>query len=208
MFGSKTKKNHENDHGNELGNILKPEERVDLTLLISNITELMRKQITDNFDASISSSHPPNQALNITDKNPNIDAARKEGSETAEEKAARELQEQRERELSAPKMLELKKDYLEFFDSWRESVLSRVGNAINNSKQVTEEQKDKASASATPQTGDTSKPQVIGNCYPCAFIDLHGLTISRVKYEYRRGRCSTDQALSTNLNVVVFPFAR
>jgi hypothetical protein len=166
MFGSKTEKSHENDQGNELGNILKPEERVDLTLLISNITELMRKQITDNFDASTSSGHPPNQALNITDENPNIDAAKKKETETEEEKTARELQEQRERELSAPKMLELKKDYLEFFDSWRESVLSRVGNAINNSKQVTEEQKDKASASATPQTDDSSKPQVIGTHFP------------------------------------------
>merc|ERR1711939_108036 len=59
------------------------------------------------------------------------------------------LREQREKELSAPKMLELKEDSLKFFDNWRESVISRVGTAVNNSKEVVEEQKDKASVEAT-----------------------------------------------------------
>src|SRR5438105_2182278 len=44
------------DHEQDLATILTTEERVDLTLLITNITELMRKQITDNFDASITSA--------------------------------------------------------------------------------------------------------------------------------------------------------
>lgn len=134
--------------GEDLSSILSTEERVELTLLLANITELMRKQITDTFDASITSAKPPQQALNLTDKNPNVEDTTDE-KETEEEINARKLREQREKELSAPKMLELKEDSLKFFDNWRESVISRVGTAVNNSKEVVEEQKDKASVEAT-----------------------------------------------------------
>lgn len=158
MAGSSGKEDHHEEE--DLSTILTPEERVDLTLLISNITELMRKQITDNFDASISSTNPPHQALNVTDKNPNVDT-QKPHEETEEEKKAKQLREQREKELSAPKMLELKQGCLEFFDKWRESVISRVGNVVNNSKKLTDEQKEKATAKATPKPEITSQPQVI-----------------------------------------------
>merc|ERR1712093_142027 len=134
--------------GEDLSSILSTEERVELTLLLANITELMRKQITDTFDASITSAKPPQQALNLTDKNPNVEDTKVE-KESEEEINARKLREQREKELSAPKMLELKEDSLKFFDNWRESVISRVGTAVNNSKEVVEEQKDKASVEAT-----------------------------------------------------------
>merc|ERR1712225_53182 len=134
--------------GEDLSSILSTEERVELTLLLANITELMRKQIMDTFDASITSAKPPQQALNLTDKNPNVEDTTDE-KETEEEINARKLREQREKELSAPKMLELKENSLKFFDNWRESVISRVGTAVNNSKEVVEEQKDKASVEAT-----------------------------------------------------------
>ena len=92
--------------GEDLSSILSTEERVELTLLLANITELMRKQITDTFDASITSAKPPQQALNLTDKNPNVEDTKVE-KESEEEINARKLREQREKELSAPKMLEL-----------------------------------------------------------------------------------------------------
>lgn len=143
-----------------MSSILSTEERVELTLLIANITELMRKQITDTFDASMTVVNQPQQALNPTDNNPNIDEA-KPHEETEEEEKARKLREQREKELSAPKMLELKKDSLDFFDKWRDSVILKVGTAVNNPKEVTEEQKEKATAEATPKTDQAPEVKVI-----------------------------------------------
>jgi hypothetical protein len=85
----------------------------------------------------------------VTEKNPNLDEHLKK--ETEEEEKARKLREKRERELSAPKMLELKEDLLDFFDKWRESVDSRVGQVVNTPKAVAEEQKEKASINTTPE---------------------------------------------------------
>jgi hypothetical protein len=148
------------DHEQDLATILTTEERVDLTLLIANITKLMRKQITDNFDASITSAKPPHQALNITDKNPNVDRTNPK-EETEEEEKLRKLREKREKELSAPKMLELKKDSLESLDKWSESVILRVGKVMNNPRKVVEEQQEKTSANATPDTTAPPEPKVI-----------------------------------------------
>lgn len=148
------------EHEQDLSSILSAEERVELTLLIANITELMRKQITDTFDASVMSGKQPQQALQITDKNPNVDESQQH-KETEEEEKARTLREKWEKELSAPKMLELKKDSLDFFDKWRESVISRVGTAVNNPKEMVEEQKETASVDATPNTAPPPEPKVI-----------------------------------------------
>lgn len=146
-------------HEQDLSSILSTEERVELTLLVANITELMRKQVADTFDASTSAKQPQ-QAISTTDKNPNVDESQSH-EETEEEEKARKLREKREKELSAPKMLELKKDSLEFFDKWRESVISRVGTAVNNPKEVVEEQKETASVDATPDNAAPSEPKVI-----------------------------------------------
>jgi hypothetical protein len=144
----------------DLSAILSTEEQVELTLLIANITELMRKHITDTFDASITSAKKPQQALHITDKNPNVEES-KAHKETEEEEKARKMREKREKELSAPKMLELKNAYLEFFDKWRESVISRVGTVVNSPKEVVEEQKEKATVAVTPDSSAPADPKVV-----------------------------------------------
>lgn len=149
------------DQEQDLSTILTTEEGAELTLLIANITEVMRKHVEDTFDASLDTEtkrQPP--ILATENKNPNIDE-RKAHKETDEEEKARTLREKREKELSAPKMLELKKDSLEFFDKWRESVISRVGTLVNNPKEVIEEQKEKASTEATPETASDPEPKVI-----------------------------------------------
>lgn len=149
----------ETSEDQDLGSILPTEERVELTLLIVNITEVMRKQITDTFDASITTGKKPQQALNLTDKNPNVND--KPHEETEEEEKARKLREKREKELSLPKMMELKQEDLEFFDKWRESVISRVGSAVNNPKKVVEQQKELATADATPEAPPNPELKVI-----------------------------------------------
>ncbi|KAL2073559.1 hypothetical protein VTL71DRAFT_10885 [Oculimacula yallundae] len=159
MAPPKEKAESSESHGEDLSSILSTEERVELTLLLANITELMRKQITDTFDASITTAKPPQQALNLTDKNPNVSETEPE-KETEEEINARKLRKQREKELSAPKMLELKEESLKYFDQWRDSVILRVSTAVNNSKEVIEEQKDKASVKATKDE-PTTEPKIL-----------------------------------------------
>lgn len=148
------------DHEQDLASILTTQERVQLTLLLANITELMRKQIEDTFDASATSAKQSQQALHITNKNPNIEDKGCH-EETEEEEKARKLREKREKELSAPKMLELKKDAINFFDEWRDSVILRVGSVVNNPKELTEEQKEKATVEATPSSEPPAEPKVL-----------------------------------------------
>lgn len=161
MAHSDGKAESASEHEADLSTILSTEEQVELTLLIANITELMHKHITDTFDASITSAKKPQQALHVTDKNPNIDDS-KPHKETDEEEKARKLRERREKELSAPKMLELKNAYLDFFDKWRESVISRVGAVVNSTKEVIASQKEKATVAATPDSSAApADPKVI-----------------------------------------------
>lgn len=160
MASSASKDGGSRKHEDDLSSLLSAEERTELTLLIANITELMRKHIADTFDASITNKKQAPPLLEKTDKNPNIDDT-KSHKETDEEETARELREEREKELSAPKMLDLKKDALEFFDKWRESVIGRIGSAVNNPKKLVEEQKEKASVEATPNNAPPAEPKVI-----------------------------------------------
>ncbi|KAE8444440.1 hypothetical protein EG329_000531 [Mollisiaceae sp. DMI_Dod_QoI] len=157
---SSSKEQSPREHEQDLSLILSTEERVELTLLVANITELMRKQIADTFDASVTSAKQPQQALHVTNENPNAGESEPH-EETEEEEKARKLREKREKELSAPKMLELKKDSLEFFDKWRESVISRVGTAVNNPKEIVEEQKETASVDATPNSAPPKEAKII-----------------------------------------------
>jgi hypothetical protein len=143
-----------------LSAILSIAEQVELTLLIANITDLMRKHLTDTFDASITSAKDSQLALHITDKNPNIHDS-KPHEETEDEEKARKLRERREKELSAPKMLELKNAYLDFFNNWRESVISRVGAVVNSPKEVVAEQKVNAAIATTTSSSGPPEPKVI-----------------------------------------------
>jgi len=61
------------------------------------------------------------------------------------------MREKSKKELSEPKMQELKKEALEFFHKWQESVISRVGTVVN-SKETAVQQQEKPSAEATPET--------------------------------------------------------
>lgn len=88
--------------------------------------------------------------------NPNIDPATADVDQYDRE---RKLLAQREKELSAPKMRELKAAALEFFDHWRISVMERVGSIVN-SKQTVSSQIRSASApkGTTHSPTDTKIP--------------------------------------------------
>lgn len=115
------------------------EDRSELTLLIANCTETMRKVIDDTFEAS-QTGQPEDTVTDLlggdASDNPNVDAA----NEVKER--ARKEQEQREKELSAPKMKELRKAALQHFDDWRDSVLQRVGEVVNSREAASAQKKE------------------------------------------------------------------
>ncbi|KAG9246466.1 hypothetical protein BJ878DRAFT_416921 [Calycina marina] len=147
-------------HSNDFSSILTANERVEITLLVANISECMRAHLLSTFDASLNPVNPDLRAK-PTPQNPNVEE--KTADEiTEDEKEAKKSSEQREKELSAPKMLELRKDLLDFFDKWRESVLGRVGTAVNNLKEVAGEQKVNAEAKVE-ETKPTAEVKVINS---------------------------------------------
>ncbi|KAK0367354.1 hypothetical protein LTR02_002338 [Friedmanniomyces endolithicus] len=147
------------EEGESLITILKTaEERSALTLLVADCTESMRRSITDIFDAKqtgkksdMTADLNGDQALIDRSVNPStVDVAQ-------QDKMKREL-EQREKELSGAKMQELKEAALSFFDAWRDSVLSRVGEILN-SKEKALHQKDQAKPRPASPTKSASSRQ-------------------------------------------------
>jgi len=143
-FSSGEKENKDSDGDNQdLTTILDSHQRGELTLLIASATESMRKSIEDNFDPTAMLS--PDLIAELTSEddkimNPNIDPATVDVEQYDRE---RKVKEQREKELSAPKMKELKAAALKNFDEWREGIIQRVGEVVN-SKETAEHQKAQA----------------------------------------------------------------
>ena len=82
--------------------------------------------------------------------NPNIDPGTADVDQYDRE---RKLKQQREKELSAPKMRELKTAYLDFIDEWRISVIERVGSIVNSKEAASSQVK----SAPTPE-GTTHSP--------------------------------------------------
>ena len=131
----KAKDNDQNSSQNDqsLTTILgTAEDRTNLLLLIANCTDTLRQNILDNFDP---------EKTNRVPKLP----PRPTSSDDVEEKTAEEIQqeekdaadrekaehERRIKELASQQMQELKKAALSYYDEWRDRVLERVGEAIN-----------------------------------------------------------------------------
>ena len=144
----------EKQHGEEdqsLTTILDADQRSELTLLIAGATASMRKTIESNFDATASLTPDLIDELTSEDDrimNPNLDTSNVDVDQYERE---RKLKEQREKELSAPKMQELKAASLRFFDEWREGVIQRVGEVVN-SKETASAHIMEAAAITDPKT--------------------------------------------------------
>ncbi|MCJ1363010.1 hypothetical protein MMC16_002116 [Acarospora aff. strigata] len=166
-FSSGKKEEKEKDHNDDnqdLSTILDPHQRSELTLLVAGATAAMRKSIENNFDASATLSPDFIGELTSEDDkimNPNVDPATVDVEQFDRE---RRLKEQREKELSAPKMKELRAAALKFFDEWRDGVLQRVGEVVN-SKETAEQQKAQTkSVKSVHEPGDKKiDPQATGD---------------------------------------------
>ena len=116
----------------------------------------MRKTIISSFDASAGISQELAQELTTSEDdkitNPNIDPGT---VDVAKMDAERKLKEQREKELSAPAMKELKQASLKFFDEWRTSVILRVGEVVNSKEEASSHMRSaRAPDSATHAPSD------------------------------------------------------
>ena len=137
------------DQEESLTTILNADQRSDLTLLVADATTAMRETILSSFDAGASLALGASDNLLSEDdkiRNPNLDIATTDVEQYDRE---RKLKEQREKELSAPKMLELKAASLRFFDEWREGVLQRIGEVVNSKETASSHLMD-ASAAQDP----------------------------------------------------------
>ncbi|KAI9760010.1 MAG: vesicular-fusion protein S17 [Chaenotheca gracillima] len=128
LWGS-SDQHKEEDKGEDLTTLLTRDQRSELTLLVSSITESMRKGIEDTFDASQTQTDIQLETKGDQDANPNEDI---HAASAEEKEAAQKAQEKREKELSAPKLKELKAAALHSFDEWNSSVVLRIGEVVNS----------------------------------------------------------------------------
>lgn len=147
----------EQHHGAEdqsLTTILDAPGRGELTLLIASATASMRKTIESNFDPSATLlTNPIDEFISEDDKinNPNIDPGTVDVEAYDRE---RKLKEQREKELSEPKMRELHAAALKFFDDWREGVIQRVGEVVNSKETASSQMMEATDTSSTHNPSD------------------------------------------------------
>lgn len=143
-FSHEDKVKKGDEEGDSLMTILPTtEDRSALTILIADCTEVMRQGIVDVFDAK-QTGKPEDLVSDLTGDQALLDTKVDPGTVdvAAQDKLKQDLA-QREKELSGPKMQELKTAALNYFDEWRESVIQRVGEIVN-SKEVAHEQKEHA----------------------------------------------------------------
>lgn len=138
-----------NEENRDLKDILSESQCADLTILIANITERMRHTIENTFDAK-AGLRLLNQAKEGGDSFANIDYDPATVDVGAYDKE-RKVQAEQEKELSTPRVQELKAASLNWFDEWRQGVIARVGEVID-SKETAEKQKNSIASSGTSAT--------------------------------------------------------
>ena len=160
----KNKVKKADEEGESLTTILATaEDRSSLTILIADCTEVMRQGIVDVFDAKLTGK-PGGELSQLTGDEALVDTTVDPGTvDVAEQDKLRRELVQREKELNGPKMLELKLAALKYFDTWRESVIQRVGEIVN-SKQTAQQHKDHASPSV--KSADHAAPTSVSSDTP------------------------------------------
>ncbi|KAI1644921.1 DUF726-domain-containing protein [Daldinia loculata] len=152
------------EEGESLTTVLDTDEdRSSLTILVSDITELMRKRLIDTFDPKETGSQEDHLFALASDNSElaNLeklsDEERGKGIQKILENKKTELAE-REKEVSEEEIVTLKTSVLEFFDNWRDTVVIRVGEVVNSRKTA-----EKQSKQAKPElAGLDTEPRLEG----------------------------------------------
>lgn len=152
------------------------EDRTELLLLVTNCMGLMRRQILDIFDpdknqeswtrplsASSGIGHVAGQHEPEKPDRPNIEQT---------EEQRKKAYDRRVSELSSTKMTELSNAALTHFDSWRDKVIQRLGEVINQhqddtSKAAAEKpQEQNQSQKVTKELEDAESDHALRQLYP------------------------------------------
>lgn len=190
------KKDGDSDQGNDLKTLLSGEQREGFTLLVADIMELMKKRTSDIFDASFTSEKPKEQ--NLEGKNPNVDH---DQASSEEQDKAQALREKREKEISEPKLQELKRLALRHFQKWEMSVIGRVGDVLNT-KEAADSKREEAKNFAAPQPPSRPEYKVVGmsdifkSAYP---FSLHSSIVPPHRYSFQVVRLHANGPLSRRI---------
>jgi hypothetical protein len=130
------------------------DQRSELTLLLATCTALMRKTITDTFDPRYAGKPSDSQFDNPLE-NKQLDLSKVDVEELDKERKAAE---ERIKELSEPELQDLKKAALKFFDSWRDSVLGRVGEIVNSASEAKEQKEAVPKAAVESKSEQAEQP--------------------------------------------------
>lgn len=130
------------------------EDRGALTLLICDITEVMRKQQLSTFDPNETGCEESDLLAEEVDHSREADETQQARQGTLEKRNA-ELA-RREKEMNEESMVELKNASLDFFDDWRDNVILRVGEAINARKTAEDQSQHSKLETSTSNTEPSS----------------------------------------------------
>lgn len=135
----------------DLTSILDEDQRGELTLLVANLTESMRKVILDNFDASAGGDKGLSREGMTEDEK--LMAADPSTADVGAYEREQKLKEESQKDLATLKMKNLKKNSLKAYDEWREKVIERVGQVVNSERTAKEQVQQKSG------TAEVSKPR-------------------------------------------------
>ncbi|KAI0098328.1 DUF726-domain-containing protein [Hypoxylon sp. NC0597] len=157
--GNEEETKTQDEEGESLTTVLETDEdRSALTILIGNITELMRKRLINTFDPKETGTQEDHISTLTDDKGKDAGLEKPSGDERKQEmQKALEKQNaelaKREKEVNEEKMAALKTSALQFFDGWRDSVVLRVGEVVN-SRKTAESQSKQAKPELAPSDSE------------------------------------------------------
>lgn len=146
FWGAHEEHHHDEKKEQDLTTLLDHGQLAELTKLVGDATEAMRRNIEANFSLSQIDSDIKAEQSAQEKENPNLETV--EASQE-ERDAILQDQEKRRQELSAPKLKELESGLLKFYDKWRDSVILRVGEVVNARKENSEHDPRRAEADQT-----------------------------------------------------------
>lgn len=156
----------------DLNSVLSDEQRADLIQLVASITRQMRKTIEDDFDASATLKSlglkEGEDRKNMTEDEKimaNFDTGSVNVDDYEKEK---KLRDERQKEINSPKIKQLKKTALEWFDEWQKIVQERVKEQVGPAKEISKTTSEPSAPEGKPiqkvntdaKTGEYSPPKL------------------------------------------------
>ncbi|KAI0998063.1 hypothetical protein K3495_g10128 [Podosphaera aphanis] len=146
-----------NKDGN-LRSVLSSDEQRELILLVENITLVMKKQIFEIFNVETKAKKKPPQVKSSDDSEKSMRGSLDEADKS--EKLPK-YHEKPLKNQSAQEIRKLKQDYLDYFDKWKDSIISRISTEVEDSEDVISKVLEKAPSKGVLTTNDNPEVKVI-----------------------------------------------